>query len=227
MTMVRKTSPSRSNKYFITKAKGGYSTEINISGGSTLPNCVGYAGGAFMQQEGRKTFDVPTCNAESWIIKNKKYDEGRKAKVGAVIVWAKGKVGVSKDGAGHVGIVCKVYKNGSIDVAQSAYGGKRFYITHHNANYYKVGYSFQGFMYPTKEVHEYEAGKFLVLVTKQIRTSPEVKVNNKTGKTANKGSVVEVLEVKHNSDNTVWGKVTNGWICLCNKDGSTQVTWDY
>lgn len=227
MTMVRKTSPSRSNKYFITKAKGGYSTEINISNGSTLPNCVGYAGGAFMQQEGRKTFDVPTCNAESWIIKNKKYEEGRKAKLGAVIVWAKGKVGVSKDGAGHVGIVIKIYKNGSIDVAQSAYGGKRFYITHHNSSYAKAGYSFQGFMYPSKEVHEYEASKYLVLVTKQIRTSPEVKVGNKTGKTANKGSVVEVKEIKHNSDNTVWGKVTGGWICLCNKDGSTQVTWDY
>ena len=226
MTIVRKTAPSTSNKYFITKAKGGYSTEINIKNGSTLPNCVGYAGGAFMEQEGRKTFDVPTCNAESWIVRNTKYPEGRTAKIGAIIVWAKGKVGVSKDGAGHVGIVCKIYKDGSIDVAQSAYGGKRFYITHHNKNYKKVGYSFQGFILPTKEVKEYDVGKYLVLVTKQIRTSPEVS-NNKTGKTANKGSIVDVKEIKHNSDNTVWGKVTNGWICLCNKDGSTQVTSYY
>ena len=226
MTSVRKTAPSTSNKYFITKAKGGYSTEINIKNGSTLPNCVGYAGGAFMEQEGRKTFDVPTCNAESWIVRNTKYPEGRTAKIGAIIVWAKGKVGVSKDGAGHVGIVCKIYKDGSIDVAQSAYGGKRFYITHHNKNYKKVGYSFQGFILPTKEVKEYDVDKYLVLVTKQIRTSPEVS-NNKTGKTANKGSIVDVKEIKHNSDNTVWGKVTNGWICLCNKDGSTQVTSYY
>lgn len=226
MVCVRKTAPSTSNKYFITKAKGGYSSEINIKNGSTLPNCVGYAGGAFMEQEGRKTFDVPTCNAESWIIANKKYKEGRVAKIGAVIVWAKGKVGVSKDGAGHVGIVCKIYKDGSIDVAQSAYGGKRFYITHHNKNYKKVGYSFQGFIYPSKDVKEYEPTKYLVLVTKQIRTSPEVS-NNKTGKTANKGSVVDVKEIKHNSNNTVWGKVTNGWICLCNSDGTTQVTSYY
>ena len=226
MTSVRKTAPSTSNKFFITKAKGGYSTEINIKNGSTLPNCVGYAGGAFMEQEGRKTFDVPTCNAESWIVRNTKYPEGRTAKIGAIIVWAKGKVGVSKDGAGHVGIVCKIYKDGSIDVAQSAYGGKRFYITHHNKNYKKVGYSFQGFILPTKEVKEYDVGKYFVLVTKQIRTSPEVS-NNKTGKTANKGSIVDVKEIKHNSDNTVWGKVTNGWICLCNKDGSTQVTSYY
>ena len=226
MTMVRKTAPSTSNKYFITKAKGGYSTEINIKNGSTLPNCVGYAGGAFMQQEGKKTFDVPTCNAESWIVKNTKYAEGRTAKLGAVIVWAKGKVGVSKDGAGHVGIVCKIYKDGSIDVAQSAYGGKRFYITHHNKNYVKAGYSFQGFIYPSKDIREYEAAKYLVLVTKQIRKTPEV-ANNKTGKTANKGSVVEVTEIKYNSNNTVWGKISTGWICLCNSDGTTQVTWDY
>ena len=226
MTSVRKTAPGKSNKYFITKSKGGYSTEINISNGSTLPNCVGYAGGAFMEQEGRKTFDVPTCNAESWIVKNTKYPEGRKAKVGAVIVWAKGKVGVSSDGAGHVGIVCKVYKNGSIDVAQSAYGGKRFYITHHNKNYSKLGYSFQGFIYPTKDVKEYDIGKYLVLVTKQVRTTPKV-ANNKTGKKANKGSVVTVTEIVTNSDNTVWGKISSGWICLCNKDGTTQVTWSY
>lgn len=226
MTMVRKTAPSTSNKYFITKSKGGYSTEINIKNGSTLPNCVGYAGGAFMQQEGRKTFDVPTCNAESWIVKNTKYAEGRTAKLGSVIVWAKGKVGVSKDGAGHVGIVIKIYKDGSIDVAQSAYGGKRFYITHHNKNYKKAGYSFQGFMYPSKDVNEYEPSKYLVLVTKQIRTSHTIS-NNKTGKTANKGSVVDIKEIYTESNGRVWGKINNGWIVICNNDGTTQVTWDY
>lgn len=226
MTMVRKTAPSTSNKYFITKAKGGYSTEINIKNGSTLPNCVGYAGGAFMEQEGRKTFDVPTCNAESWIVKNTKYAEGRTAKLGSVIVWAKGKVGVSKDGAGHVGIVIKIYKDGSIDVAQSAYGGKRFYITHHNKNYKKTGYSFQGFMYPTKEVQEYEPSKYLVLVTKQIRTSHSIS-NNKTGRTVNKGTTVDIKEIYTESNGRVWGKVNNGWIVICNSDGTTQVTWDY
>ena len=226
MTMVRKTAPSTSNKYFITKSKGGYSTEINIKNGSTLPNCVGYAGGAFIQQEGKKTFDVPTCNAESWIVKNTKYAEGRTAKLGSVIVWAKGKVGVSKDGAGHVGIVIKIYKDGSIDVAQSAYGGKRFYITHHNKNYKKAGYSFQGFMYPSKDVNEYEPSKYLVLVTKQIRTSHTIS-NNKTGKTANKGSVVDIKEIYTESNGRVWGKINNGWIVICNSDGTTQVTWDY
>lgn len=226
MTMVRKTAPSTSNKYFITKAKGGYSTEINIKNGSTLPNCVGYAGGAFMEQEGRKTFDVPTCNAESWIVKNTKYEEGRKAKLGAIIVWAKGKVGVSKDGAGHVGIVIKIYKDGSIDVAQSAYGGKRFYITHHNKNYKKTGYSFQGFIYSTKEINEYEPYKYLVLVTKQIRKTPTIS-NNKTGKNVNKGTTVDVTEIYTESNGRVWGKVKNGWIVICNTDGTTQVTWDY
>lgn len=226
MTMVRKTAPGTSNKYFITKSKGGYSTEINIKNGSTLPNCTGYAGGAFMQQEGRKTFDVPTCNAESWIVDNTKYKEGRTAKLGAVIVWAKGKVRYAKDGAGHVGIVVKIYKDGSIDVAQSAYGGKRFYITHHNKNYKKTGYSFQGFMYPTKEINEYEPGKFLVLVTKQIRTSHSIS-NNKTGRTVNKGTTVDIKEIYTESNGRVWGKVNNGWIVICNVDGTTQVTWDY
>jgi len=227
MTMVRKTAPSTSNKYFITKAKGGYSTEINIKNGSTLPNCTGYAGGAFVQQEGKKTFDVPTCNAESWIVDNTKYKEGRIAKLGAVIVWAKGKVRYAKDGAGHVGIVIKIYPNGSIDVAQSAYGGKRFYITHHNKNYAKAGYSFQGFIYPTKEIKEYEPAKFLVLVNKQIRKSHDLS-NNKTGKVAKKGTVVDVQEVwTDNTNGRVWGKISQGWIVICNNDGSTQATWDF
>lgn len=226
MTMVRKTAPSTSNKYFITKAKGGYSTEINIKNGSTLPNCTGYAGGAFMQQESKKVFDVPTCNAESWIVDNTKYKEGRTAKLGAVIVWAKGKVRYSKDGAGHVGIVIKIYKDGSIDVAQSAYGGKRFYITHHNKNYKKTGYSFQGFIYSTKDINEYESVKYLVLETKQIRTSHSIS-NNKTGKTVKKGSIIDVKEVYTESNGRVWGLINGGWIVLCNKDGTTQVTWDY
>lgn len=227
MTMVRKTAPKTDNKYFITKSKGGYSTEINIKNGSTLPNCVGYAGGAFMQQEGRKTFDVPTCNAESWLVKNKKYDEGRTARLGAVIVWAKGKVGVAKDGAGHVGIVVKIYPNGSIDVAQSAYNGKRFYITHHNKKYSKLGYSFQGFMYPSKEVKEYETGKYKVLVDKQIRATHSLG-NNKIGKKATKNSIVDILEVwTDKSNGRVWGRIVQGWIVICNADGSTQITWDY
>ena len=227
MTMVRKAAPHTDNKYFITKKHGGYSTEINIKNGSTLPNCTGYAGGALVQEEGKKTFDVPTCNAESWIVDNTKYKEGRTAKLGAVIVWAKGKVRYAKDGAGHVGIVVKIYPNGSIDVAQSAYNGKRFYITHHNKNYYKFGYSFQGFMYPTKDIKEYEPGKFKVLVTKQIRATHSLG-NNKIGKKATKNSIIDVLEVwTDKSNGRVWGRIAQGWIVICNTDGSTQVTWDY
>ena len=229
MTMVRKTAPKESNKYYIGKKKGGYSTEvvINSKTGSTLPNCVGYCGGAFMEQEGKKTFDVPTCNAESWIVDNTKYAEGRIAKLGAVIVWAKGRVRYAKDGKGHVGMVIKIYPDGSIDVANSAAGGKRFYITHHNKYYQKAGYSFQGFIYPTKEIFEYEPGLFKVLVTKEIRKTHALG-NNKTGKKANKGSVVDVKEVWIDRTNgRVWGRIQQGWIVLCNIDGSTQVTWDY
>ena len=226
MTMVRKTSPKASNKYFITKSHGGYSTEVNIKNGSTLPNCVGYAGGAFMEQEGKKIFDVPTCNAESWIVDNTKYPEGREARVGAVIVWAKGKVRYAKDGKGHVGMVIKKYRDGSIDVANSAAGGKRFYITHHNKYYYKAGYTFQGFMYPTKEIFEYEPATYLVLVTKEIRKTHEI-ANNKTGKKAYKNTKVQVLEVWTDPEtDRVWGRIQGGWIVLCNKDGATQVTWD-
>ena len=226
MTMVRKTAPKTSNKYYITKKSGGYSTEVNIKNGSTLPNCVGYAGGSFMEQEGRKTFDVPTCNAESWIVDNTKYAEGRTAKLGAVIVWAQGRVRYAKDGKGHVGMVIKIYSDGSIDVANSAANGKRFYITHHNKYYSKAGYQFQGFIYPTKEINEYEPGKFLVLVTKEIRKTHSIS-NNKTGKKVYKNTKVDILEVwTDKSTGRVWGRVQGGWIVICNKDGSTQVTWD-
>ena len=45
----RLNAPSTADKYWLRPSSGGYNQCINISGGSVLPNCVGYAYGRFME----------------------------------------------------------------------------------------------------------------------------------------------------------------------------------
>lgn len=50
----RLTAPSTSDKHWIKSTKGGLNDCIEISGGSVLPNCVGYAWGRFYEIIGEK-----------------------------------------------------------------------------------------------------------------------------------------------------------------------------
>ncbi len=107
-----------------------------------------------MEANDIKSCSLPTCNAESWIYANNIYKEGNTPKVGAIIVWAKGKIGNAKDGAGHVGFVEAVNKDGSIEVSQSAYGGKRWYTQTIKKPYSKIGYSLVGFIYSPNDFED-------------------------------------------------------------------------
>lgn len=145
---ARTTSPSTSNKYYKHTSAGGVNECILISNGSVLPNCTGYAWGRFYEISGKRP-KLSRRNAELWYgYTADGYKRGKTPKVGAVCCWAKGKVGNSSDGAGHVAIVEKVYKDGSFMVSQSGYSSKkRFWTSKIPANGYLKGYTFQGFIY--------------------------------------------------------------------------------
>ena len=100
-----------------------------------------------MEAQKIKKCDLPTNNAENW-YHDYTGKKGKIVKLGSVIVWKKGKIHFSKDGAGHVAYVECVYPDGSIDTSESAYGGKRWYTKHYNKKYTKTGYQFEGFIYP-------------------------------------------------------------------------------
>ena len=156
--MIRKTRPTSSNKYFITKRSGGYST--CIKGKPTdkqcnvLSNCVGYACGAFNEELGLgyEKYHL-NCNAEKFI--ERAIASGlsviSKPVVGSIICWQKGNTLSGSDGAGHVAIVIEVIDSNTIRTAESGYGSsKPFWITTRKNNNGRWGlnsnYKLRGFI---------------------------------------------------------------------------------
>ena len=144
---ARTTAPSTSDKNYKHTSAGGYNYCILVSGGSVLPNCVGYAWGRWRELLG-KYHELSRNNAESWYLKNDGYKRGKTPKLGAVMCWRKGVAGVESDGAGHVAIVEKIYEDGSVLTSNSAWNGSRFYTKTIKPPYSLGGsYVFQGFIY--------------------------------------------------------------------------------
>lgn len=150
----RLTAPSTSDKHWIKSTKGGLNDCIEISGGSVLPNCVGYAWGRFYEIIGEKP-RLSKNNAEMWYGNTADgYKRSQTPALGAVICWSKGIVGNEADGAGHVAIVEQILPNGDIVTSNSAYGGSRFYvhIYEKSARYSFGAYKFQGFILPPVQI---------------------------------------------------------------------------
>ena len=159
--MIRTTRPEAGNKYYIRKARGGYST--CIQGKPTdkwcdvLSNCVGYACGAANEELGLgyEKYHL-NCNAENFI--ERAIASGlsvyKTPQVGDIICWeGAGSL------AGHVGIVIEVVNSNCIKVAQSGWGSSNpFYITTNYNNNGRWGmnsnYPLRGFIvnpnYPPK-----------------------------------------------------------------------------
>jgi len=143
-----------------------------------LSNCVGYASGRFNEIYNELTdkigcnFPYLNCNAENFIERvNKKYPSliiSQTPKPGSIMVWAKGEVGVSEDGAGHVAIVediLEVNSTGepvSIKTSESSYNGEAFFNKIRNKGSdgrwgMSSKYTFRGFILcPIEETDEIE-----------------------------------------------------------------------
>ncbi len=145
---IRTTKPEAGNKNFIRRANGGWNTCIVGSPTdkdcNVLSNCVGYASGRFNEiyneitgHTGSHKWDILNCNAENFIERAVQLglEISNVPTLGGIMVWAKGKPGVSSDGVGHVGIVEKIIDDNTIYTSESAYGGSAFYnSTRKNTN---------------------------------------------------------------------------------------------
>lgn len=232
----RTTEPSNSSKYWKHISAGGVNECILIKNGSVLPNCVGYAWGRFYEIMGKRP-KLSRGNAENWYNYDDGYKRGKTPKLGAVIVWAKGKVGVGSDGAGHVAIVEKIYSDGSILVSQSGYGGSRFFTSKVPKGYEKSGYKFLGFIYnpavkdeppAEKPVQALKVGGTYTLQTDlnvragcstkyEVKKVRELTADGKKHATSSNGNDRAIL--KKGTRITVtevygdWVKIPSGWLC--------------
>lgn len=152
----RLTRPEAGNKYYITKAKGGYSNAIQgkptDSFCDVLSNCVGYAYGRFNEIGGYGycKYLSPT-NAENFIQNCGGLTVGQTPKLGACMVWRKGNTLSGSDGAGHVAIVERIISDTQIVTSESGWNSSPFWTK----TRYKgsgnwgagSGYTFLGFIY--------------------------------------------------------------------------------
>lgn len=154
---IRTSKPEKGNKYYITKSKGGYSNAIVGSPTdkdcNVLANCVGYAYGRFNEIGGYGYCKyLAPVNAENFIQYKGSCKVGQTPKVGAVMVWQKGKTLSGSDGAGHVAIVEKVINSTKVYTSESGWGSSTPFW---NATRSKgsgnwgagSGYKFLGFIY--------------------------------------------------------------------------------
>lgn len=154
----RLTNPLDDNKYYLKSPKGynkcirgNTKNGINHGQYDVLPNCTGWCYGRFLECQEYKTCSLPTANAEEWIIKNTKYPEGHTARLGSILVYAKGKVGKKDDGCGHVVFVESIDKDGNVKVSESGWSAKKRMWTQtlkHPNYFYKKGYTYIGCIYP-------------------------------------------------------------------------------
>jgi len=164
MFKPRMSKPESGNPYYNTIAAGGYSGAIvgnpKDPGCNVLANCVGYAAGRFNEIIGKPKFVyfLYPPNAEDFcdtaVAAGLKV--GTQPKLGAIIVWAKGKTWNSGDGAGHVAVVEEIKSDGSIITSESGYGcASPFWTSHRyreSGNWgQSTAYRFLGFIYQPEQ----------------------------------------------------------------------------
>lgn len=146
--------PVAGNKYYMTKASGGYSSAIKgypqDSQCDVLANCVGYAFGRFNEigNYGYMKYLKPV-NAELFIKYAGGLPVGQEPKLGSCMVWeGAGSL------AGHVAIVEQIIDKDTIVTSESGYKAKKPFWTqkrtrgsNNNWGQNASSYSFLGFIY--------------------------------------------------------------------------------
>lgn len=136
----RLSAPGLSNKYYYSDLNAFYKY------GYGMPNCTAYAYGRAYEILGSEP-KLSWNNAEQWYDYNKSngyYKYGQTPKVGAIACWS------YNGGGGHVAVVEKV-ENGQITFSNSAWSGKRFYLSYASTSDKNAGgnswWNFQGYIY--------------------------------------------------------------------------------
>lgn len=177
----RLSKPLATDKHYINYKYGGYNTCIvlDTNNGCVLPNCVGYAQGRFLELEeyNKCNWKLPACNAEDWYAKATQngLSVGKDVRLGAVIVWGKGKLHNSSDGCGHVAVVEQIKSDGTIVISESGYKTFFFRTSTLKPPYSLKGYELLGFIYPSINYGVDELGQKDVEPTEPTITHKVVK----------------------------------------------------
>lgn len=234
----RTKAPEADNKSYIHTSAGGLNRCIEISNGSCIPNCVGYAWGRWTELLGC-TPKLSRRNAEDWYgYTDDGYKRSQTPKLFDVACWKKGRLQNENDGAGHVAVVEQVKSNGDIVTSESVYGGERFRsraYTKASGYYLAKGYEFQGFiLFPVEikatEKKVYPKGDYRVTDASllHVRTGPSTSYRKKTYSEFTKNARAQIYElVRYKADGYVmnveftvyevrsnWGRTPSGWVCL-------------
>ncbi len=172
----RLTDPGKDNVYYLKKPKGynecirgNTKHGINYGKYDVLPNCTGWCYGRFLESQLLDKCKIPTSNAETWLLNNKTYQEGFTPRVGSILVYAKGKVGEGKDGAGHVMFVESIAKDGTLLCSESGWNFTKRMSTRKvkpHSYFYKAGYKYLGCIYPQEN---FDIGYYGPLPTKALK----------------------------------------------------------
>jgi len=145
----RLTAPAEDNAYY-TSLNVFHTSGFGMVGNNG--NCTCYAYGRSYENLGSKP-KLCTKNAENWYKYNKDngyYSYGKTPALGAVVVWSRGVIGDSSDGAGHVAVV-EVINGDTVTTSES--GWESYYFktvtrSASNSNFSQASkYTFQGFIY--------------------------------------------------------------------------------
>lgn len=145
--------PKKDNRYYIAKAEGGLNPGVPRPSGSKLrfANCVFYALGRYAELW---KIWLDSTNAENFVdmAKRRGIEISQSPALGAIAVWAKGKVGDGSDGAGHVAMVEIINPTGSIVTSESGWNASKEFWTQTRKNDGNWGqsssYKFLGFVMP-------------------------------------------------------------------------------
>lgn len=155
--------------------------------GYGLPNCAAYAWGRISEILGEP---INTCNGNAITFAYEPdFIPISEPVAGSIMVWGEGYFN-----CGHVAVVEHVYKDGSIDISDSSYGGYNFKITrlYPNNNYYNGDstLSFEGFFLHKKieeqlekeyEIEKEKTKKFIKESVLEVHPFLENFINNSTG----------------------------------------------
>jgi hypothetical protein len=235
--MIRTTRPTSSDKYYITKSKGGYSTCIKgkptDSQCDVLANCVGYACGAANEELnlGYEKYHL-NCNAENFI--ERAIAAGltvtKTPTLGAIACWeGKGSL------AGHVAICVEVVNSNCCKFAQSGYGAsKPFWVaTHYNNNGrwgLSADYPFRGFIIipgiepptPITPPVARDTSKDQLITNMEMNVRLGIETTSKCLGIVPKGNIYNYYDVKQGK-NSKWYAISpdkSQWIAGVNNNGT-------
>lgn len=218
--------PEKGNKYYITKANGGWSDACQGSprdgNCDVLSNCVGYAYGRFNEIGGWGDCRyLRPVNAENFIQYAGGLEVGQEPRLGACMVWKKGATLSNSDGAGHVAIVEKVVSKTCVLSSESGWGcAAPFWTKTRNkgadGNWGAwTGYTFLGFIYNPApccggEAQEEKTVNWKGTVTTALNVRKGPGLGYAVSGGLQKGQRVTIVR-----ESGKWGQLQgSGWCCL-------------